>query len=317
MAPVERRMCFSSPPEGVVSDDPGELRRDLASTPPQAPQTRRQRSASVVVGLAASGAGVAAVFLTSNEIGSATLLAAGVYFVVASFLGRFPRLKFGDNEIDPGEVEKARQESNEAKSDSGEAKEGLGEAMERLAKLEARVNNIMKAEVPVPGVQAPPGSEQLAPPEKSVHSDTIEVDHRLALLAQEYNEVRWTMPSGRERTVRMTRIMTSMIDRCREIPVADVDELLSGEDRGLRLLGVAFLNARSDPSRVPQLVAASVTEDKPFNEYWALQTLRKTLQGNCNELTPVLRLRLQERMNALPRGVDRWKLIQAILSDCP
>lgn len=96
-----------------------------------------------------------------------------------------------------------------------------------------------------------------------------------------------------------------------------MDQLLRDQDRGLRLLGVAYLNARPDPSHIPQLVAASVTEDKPFNEYWALQTLRKNLMANCNQLTPTLRLALQERMNALPRGVDRWRLIRAIFSDCP
>jgi hypothetical protein len=125
------------------------------------------------------------------------------------------------------------------------------------------------------------------------------------------------MPSGSERTARMTTIVTRMVELCRRLEISDVDQLLSGEDRGLRLLGVAYLNARPDPSRIPQLVAASVTEDKPFNEYWALQTLRKNLQGNCHMLTPSLRLNLQDRMIALRRGIDRWRLIQAILNDCP
>src|SRR6478735_9862110 len=119
---------------------------EVATLPPRPRLTRQQRAASVILGLAASAAGVGAVFLTSNELGSATLLAAGVYFVLASLLGRFPKLKFGDNEIDPSEVAEARKESNEAKSDSGEAKEGVGETLERLAKLEAKVSSFTDAQ---------------------------------------------------------------------------------------------------------------------------------------------------------------------------
>ena len=71
---------------------------EVATLPPPGLLTRWQRGASIVLGLGAGGAGVAAVFLTSNELGSATLMAAGVYFILAFLLGRFPKLKFGDKE---------------------------------------------------------------------------------------------------------------------------------------------------------------------------------------------------------------------------
>jgi hypothetical protein len=244
-------------------------------------------------------------------------MAAGVYFVLAFFLGRFPKLKFGDNEIDPSEVAEARKESNEAKADSGDAKEGLGEALERLTRLEASVGALVDAGGRLPGGEAAADREETtAAPDGAVGATTL-VDPRLTDLARQYNETRWTMPSGSKRTARMTEIVTSMIQLCQEVVVPDVDGLLRGEDRGLRLLGIAYLNARPDPSRIPLLAMTSVTEDKPFNEYWALQTLRKTLRDNCHELTPDVRLMLQERMNALPNGIDRWRLIRAILSDCP
>ena len=279
--------------------------------------THRQRVTSVLVGLGASAAGVAAVFLTANELGTATLLAAGVYFVLASLLGWFPKLKFGDNEIDPSEVAEARKESSEAKSDSGDAKEGLAEVLERLNKLEATAGRREDASARRPEDETIPGRQEPLPPRPPAARADDGLDPRLAQLAKQYNEVRWTMPSGGERTAIMTGIVTSMIELCQRVGVPDVDGLLTGEDRGRRLLAVAFLNARPDASRIPQLVLASVQEDKPFNEYWALQTLRKTLRGNCGQLVPDLRLKLQARMNALPRGTDRWRLIQAILSDCP
>lgn len=45
--------------------------------------------------------GVIAVFITENEVGTATLLAIGCYFLIATFLGRFPKVTLAGNEITP------------------------------------------------------------------------------------------------------------------------------------------------------------------------------------------------------------------------
>jgi hypothetical protein len=266
---------------------------------PHAPMGRTARVVTGLIALVAGGSGIAAVFLTGNELGTAALLVVGMYFAVAAILGRFPRLSLAGNEIDPGQLEETRRASRAARTDSAEAKEGLRDTRARLRALEAASGRRERTLAPAP----PPQAGGLA-------------DDRLLALAREYDEVRWTMPGGDERTRRMTGIVDAMIAACRETDVPDVEALLASEGPGLRLLGVAYLNARPDPTRVPSLVRLA-TGDEPFTEYWALVTLRKVLRGHCDQLGAGLRLALQTRLAELPAGSGRALEIRAILTDCP
>lgn len=45
--------------------------------------------------------GGVAVFTTSNDVGTAALLTVGLFLSIVALLGRVPRVKLGDNEIDP------------------------------------------------------------------------------------------------------------------------------------------------------------------------------------------------------------------------
>jgi hypothetical protein len=260
---------------------------------------RPVRVVTGLVALAAGGAGAAAVFLTGNELGSAALLVVGMYFGVAALLGRFPKLTLAGSEIDPGEVAQARRVAADAKVDAEEAKEGLQDTRGRLDAVEAAI--------------APEDRTLVRPPTPSLGRRT---DDRLLALAREYDEARWTLPSGDERTVLMTGIVDRMIAACREIEVPDVEALLGSDDPGLRLVGVAYLNARPDPAGVESLVRLAGA-DRPFDEYWALVTLRKVLRGHCDRLGAGLRQTLQARLHELPPGSDRAREIQGILLDCP
>jgi len=268
---------------------------------------RPARVVTAVIALAAGGSGIAAVFLTRNELGSAALLVVGMYFAVAAILGRFPRLSLAGNEIDPGRLEEARRSSRVARSDSVDVKEGLRDTRARLTALEGgtakQKRRLTVAPAPPAGVRA----------ESPPHDRP---DDRLLALAREYDEVRWTMPSGDERTRRMTGILDRMIAACREVEVPDVAALLGSEDPGLRLLGVAHLNARPDPDQVATLVGVA-TADRDFTEYWALVTLRQVLRGHCDRLGAGLRLVLQGRLRELPPDSDRARAIEGILADCP
>lgn len=266
---------------------------------PHAPMERTARIVTALIALVAGGSGGAAVFLTGNELGSAALLVVGMYFAVAAILGGFPRLSLAGSEIDPGLVEETRRASRAARTDSADAKEGLRDTRARLRALETSTGKRERTLVPA---STPPAG--------------ILPDDRLLALAREYDEVRWTMPSGDERTRRMTGILDAMIAACRETDVADVEALLASEGPGLRLLGVAYLNARSDPTRVASLVRVA-TADKHFTEYWALVTLRKVLRGHCDQLDAGLRLTLQARLDELPPRSGRAREIAAILTDCP
>jgi hypothetical protein len=240
-----------------------------------------------VLGLASAGTGSVAVFETENEVGSAALLAIGVYFLLAAVLRRFPKLKFGDTEIDPTArrlARQANQRSLQAAEDAIDAKEGL------------------KA--------ATAGTELVAPEERDVAE---QMDPRIAELAADYNQVRYTMPSGAARTRRMENIVESMIDRFQVLGPPDVQALVKSRDRGLRLAAIAAAYAWPNGGQVPALVEAAVTPDKPFNEYWALKALAKSLDADPRSLSSEDRQRLLDRLRTLPSGADRAQVLRSIL----
>jgi hypothetical protein len=136
-------------------------------------------------------------------------------------------------------------------------------------------------------------------------------------LAARYNEIRWTMPSGAERTAAMTALTQEMIDLLREADDFDLESNLRSDDRGLRLAAFAFLYANPDPDWADKLAEVAVSEDKPFNEYWALRALDMVLEGHCEALSPATRERLRQRRHELAPEVDRAKQIDRLLRKCP
>lgn len=278
--------------------------RDGGTATTRVTMTSRERTMGAVIAVVAGLGGAVAVYLTDNEVGSATLLVVGVYFTVATVLGRFPRLKVGDNEIDPQALEEAREESGDAKINSEDAKEGLADARRRLELLEAAVLGDAAA-TSRRGARLSLAAGEPAAPEE------------LLRLAQRYDDVRWTEPSGPARTGHMTTIVDEMVAVARATPVADVVALLRSGDPGLNLAGIAALHARPDPAALDDLVRLALTPDKPFNEYWALVALRRVLREHCDRLTATMRVALVRRLGALPRGSDRAREIEGILADCP
>ena len=71
---------------------------------PMGALSRPLRGSASVAALIGLGAGGLAVFSTDNEVGSSALLLVGLFFAVTALLGRVPKIKIGDNEIDPSEV---------------------------------------------------------------------------------------------------------------------------------------------------------------------------------------------------------------------
>lgn len=74
------------------------------------------------------GTGVTAVFITENQVGTATLLAIGVYFAIAAILGFFPRLKFGESEIDPGEFSAVKEKVGQVENEVSNLSERVAKA---------------------------------------------------------------------------------------------------------------------------------------------------------------------------------------------
>lgn len=293
--------------------------------------SRGLRALCLALGLVAAGGGAVAVFETENAVGSAALLALGVYFLVSGNLGHFPRLVLMGNEIDPRALRKVKQEVQNAQVDSEKAKvnsedvvEGLADTRRRVEELErslkARAEESSKPSERPPTPPSTRTEEQPGPLTPGVDETAerdADVPGRLLGLASRYNEVRWTMKSGVERTRVMTEIVDDMMAISRETVVSDPVRLLQHEDRGLRLVGVVYLYERPDPTYVPELAQVALTPDKPFNEYWALLALRKTLIGHCGKLNATLRSRLNKRLGEIPSSSDRAGQIRGILDDCP
>lgn len=63
--------------------------------------SRRVRGLTSFAGVGLAIAGSCAVFITSNELGSAALLVIGALFMIIAVLGHVPRLRWGQPEIDP------------------------------------------------------------------------------------------------------------------------------------------------------------------------------------------------------------------------
>jgi hypothetical protein len=128
---------------------------------------------------------------------------------------------------------------------------------------------------------------------------------RIEELAADYNRIRATMPSGRERTAEMERIVRDMIGVLGELQQFDVANHLQSNNRGLRLAGYAYLYKWPALRWLPNLVDAIESEDKPFGQYWGLCALREQVKAEPGALDEGTRRRLEDLRSKLPSGSDR------------
>jgi hypothetical protein len=153
--------------------------------------------------------------------------------------------------------------------------------------------------------------------EPSVAQEAEMRDDPIQPLADEYNKIRLTMPSGAARTTAMTRVVTKMVAALRQVQRFDVARHLDSSDRGLRLAGYAYLYDNPDPHLVPALVDSMMDkEDKPFGQYWALRALRHQAEADPSALDASTRRRLErDFMPRLPSRSDRAMELAAILRE--
>jgi hypothetical protein len=257
---------------------------------------RPRRVVAAVLGLAGTGTGAVAVFVTGNELGSTALITVGVYFVLAANLGHYPRLKFGDNEIDPT----ARRLARDARNAAAEARRVATDAQEDAS--DAKEGLVAAAVFP-----AGTGTG------RALDADPVpELDPLVRELATRYNAVRYTMPNGDDRFAKMTEVFEEMIARFRVLGSAAAAALLSSGDRGLRLAGAAAAYAEPRAELAPLLTTVGVTTDRPFNEYQTLRALRRLAEQRPDALSEHDVERLRARLRDLPPG-GRTKEIHRIL----
>jgi len=122
-----------------------------------------------------------------------------------------------------------------------------------------------------PGASTPPTEKQVLAAERveqaARQSDISVVRTQVFQLAQEYEQIRATMPSGDTRTRRMEVVVTKM----RTLALAAyplLRELTNSGSPGERLAAVAILQVRPNPDYLDWLVTR-LAEEKPFIGYHA------------------------------------------------
>lgn len=145
------------------------------------------------------------------------------------------------------------------------------------------------------------------------------LEHDIRELADEYNTVRDDLPTGTERTSKMTSIVSRMISLLNNVEAGqfDVSSYLNSNDPGLRLAGYAYLYANPEPNRVQQIAAGVLNESTRFLQYWALRTLHRQVERNPSALDLNTRRRLTELLNSLGPGTDRAYELRQILQESP
>jgi hypothetical protein len=161
-------------------------------------------------------------------------------------------------------------------------------------------------------------SLQSSPDRSETAFEMSSLETEVSKLANEYNDTRRAMSEGPARTSKMTSIISRMISSLNGInpPPFDLPAYLNSEDEGQRLAAYAYLYANPDPALAPN-IAATLSKDKPFAQYWALRTLRRQLLADPQALDSNTRRSLEELRATLGPGTDRGYELQQLLSGIP
>ncbi len=135
----------------------------------------------------------------------------------------------------------------------------------------------------------------------------------IVALADRYNELRWTMPSGTARNVQMNGVVREMRNVLRDTSGFDVRAHLSDPNRGVRLAAFAYLNERRDPEVFDVLVDAVLAEDKPFGQFWGLRAVVHQLAAGGARLDDDARHKLNLLRGRLGPNTDRAQVLRDIL----
>lgn len=148
--------------------------------------------------------------------------------------------------------------------------------------------------------------------DRALVADDWVPDPRITPLARQYNILRWTMRSGRERTRRMTEVVERLRTLLRDVTDFDVLGHLRADDRGVRLAAYAYVRDHVVPDVLAPLVAAATTEEKPFGQYTALRAVLHQIDAGerLEEHDRRMLMAMRDRVGA---DTDRGVLITAIL----
>lgn len=190
-------------------------------------------------------------------------------------------------------------------------KRGMAEAKETARNAEVVANRAEDSALVAEAVSLNPSKQDI----EGAPEPSDRLSREIRVLADQYNETRRAMPSGTERTSKMTSIIARMISLLNNVSQDqfDVSAHLNDKDPGMRLAGYAYLYANPDPRLVQENTIALLDEDKPFAQYWALRALHRQVESDPNALDMNTRRRLTELLTRLGPRTDRAYELREIL----
>jgi pyruvate/2-oxoglutarate dehydrogenase complex dihydrolipoamide acyltransferase (E2) component len=226
-------------------------------------------------------AGCVATFVTTNDVGAASLVAGGFAFAALAYLGdRITRVRYGEFEADIGVVKKA-------------------EALVRAASVAEGAGEPERAE--------------------DFRAEALETLNQLGSVGRSYEELRRSMPAGWERTQRMEHQVAEARRLAKEkgVDADQVRQLVASGTEGDRLAALGAMEAVPQ-ARDFDLVLGLVSNPRtPFEHYHAL-LVAKGLVPELDErqqqrLTDTLSRQRTDRR--LAKDSDRRILIEDILQE--
>lgn len=192
---------------------------------------------------------------------------------------------------------------------------GIGkiEMQELKSQVEQLQNAVIKA-----NLQADLATAKITDQEENSFKSETDIipKQRLLDLAKRYTETRRNLKSGPERTTLMGRIFSEMVLQAMKVFDLNVDDLLKDKDHGNRLSAYAYLFAKPSMGKLDTVLNSVLIEPKPFNQYWGIQIIRKTL----NEIYPQkvskeIAEKLRRLLRTLEPNTDRYFETKSIIDD--
>ncbi len=152
------------------------------------------------------------------------------------------------------------------------------------------------------------------PPEPAGVVGAEGLDNEVRRLAAEYNWLRGTMPSGRDRSVLMDETVLKLRRTLQSVDHFDVARYLAIEDRGIRLAAYAYLVDHPSTVSLQSLVRAAINEDKPFGQYWALKAIGHQMTLSSDQLNAADLAALSDLGRRAGAGTDRAQEISRIVN---
>ena len=175
-----------------------------------------------------------------------------------------------------------------------------------------------RPEVPRATIQALAERLSVAAPTSEGPTDQV-----VAKLAEDYARTRNSLPSGDDRTRRMSRVVADVrsLAQREELSSAAIRSLYEKGDGG-RVVALAWLSARPDPALTDLVVNSITSSHSAFELYQALRATEALASKLDAKQAEALRLAIEDQMSGadgkfITPDSDRWSLATRVLALLP